>query len=42
MIIFKIQIRSMITFIMGDRMIFFPTQSIKTQTRLKRLRTILL
>jgi hypothetical protein len=37
----KIQIRSMITTNMDNRVLFFRMQSIKAQTRLKRLRTIL-
>lgn len=39
--VFKIQNRSMITSIMDSRVLFFRMQSIKAQTRLKRLRTIL-
>ncbi len=38
---FKIQNRSMITSIMENRGLFFRMLSIKAQTRLKRLRTIL-
>ena len=41
MMVFKIQNRSMITSIMDNRVLFFRKQSIKAQTRLKRLRTIL-
>jgi len=41
MMFVKIQNRSMITSIMDNRVLFFRMQSIKAQTRLKRLRTIL-
>ena|GEM_PF-3961257 len=41
LIFFKIQNRSMITSIMDSLVLFFRMQSIKAQTRLKRLRTIL-
>jgi len=41
MMFFKIQNQSMITSIMDNRVLFFRKQSIKAQTRLKRLRTIL-